>query len=257
MKVLRTIGLMAAAVLLAASTPAHGQDAASVPSVSGPLPSGVRVGASLDAIRLQLGGGGYKVELLDAKSPGQLTDGLLDTGLLASINHFQIDDHPFLNEGQGAGQSFLIATRPREELIIGFVRGVSRAILQKKAAGVARGADPFNPGRLGPIKSQLAALVQVCAAAPIKRDRYSNRFEFLGSCYGGKGYVRYRPERSQIALLVVGGASAVPAAQPESGEAPQPGDILWEKKFGDENAPGAVEIKTRGRRVKPPKKPKQ
>ena len=257
MKLLRAIGWLMGAVILVLAAPSYAQEAAPTAAVSGPLPSSVRVGVSLDAIRLQLGGGGYTLELLDAKSPGQLTDGLLDTGLLASINHFQIDDHPFLDEGQGAGQSFLIATRPGEQLIIGFVREVSRAILQKRVANVARGADPFNPERLSPIKSQLASLVQVCAAAPIKRDRYANRFEFLGNCYGGKGYVRYRPELAQVALLVVGGASAVPAAKPESGEAPKPGDILWEKKFGDETAPGAVEIKTKGRRAKPPKKPNE
>ena len=253
MKMLRKLGPLLAVMILIAAAPVRAQDGAV--SMSAPLPAAVRAGASLDAIRLGLGG--YQLQLLDAKAPGQLTDGLLETGLLASINYFQIDDHPFLDEGQGAGQSFLIATRPGEQLIIGFVRGVARAILQKKVANVASGADPFNPGRLTPIKSQLATLVQVCAAAPIKRDSYANRFEFLGSCFGGKGYVRYRPELAQVALLVVGGASAVPAAKPESGESPKPGDILWEKKFGDENAPGAVEIKTKGRRIKPPKKPKQ
>lgn len=210
----------------------------------GPLSVALKVGMSFEDARALLLGYGYQLIAYDATEPGKLTEGLIDTGLLSALNHFQVRERAFLDEGEGAGQSFLLGAHEDRRLVVGFVDDVARAILQRRVATVRGGASPFDSSRLLPIRSQMAALTRACVAAPIKRDRYSNRFELAGRCHGGQAFIRYRPEKEMMELLVVGGAGAAAPVDSEKPKVTKPGEVLWQKKIGDEDAPGGVKIRT-------------
>lgn len=180
-----TLGWLAAGAALAAA-----------PEVD--LWAPAKVGARVEAVTGALPG----AVASPPTAPGALARGLLERpGLLALLHRAGVDE-PLLDGLPAKGPTVVTASRGGAYAAYAFVDGrLWAAALTLPATAVAPTPDPFDPGRLSPLRDTLKALCP--ALRPTAKDDWGNDVAFAGSCRGGRGALFLDPERPDAAVQVV------------------------------------------------------
>lgn len=149
-----------------------------------------------------------EVEWIAADAPQALRRGLIDTGLLETLNRFGLAPKDVTGRlDAGAFTVVVRAQKSGHHLTLALSGSRVRAMLLSLAVPVDASADPpggWSPARLTPLRRALDDLSPY-RLEPLEKDARGNVFAWKGRRGGDEVRALYSPERDELRVLVIRG----------------------------------------------------